>query len=296
MVSIRSFKKGDWVGLSFINTLDEENHKYSADKTYFLYFLTDTNCIVGLSKEYSNKDKYWFDLKIEELINTSLISRKELIEKFDNYDIEPLKYKRKKEKYWTIYERPKKDYNWKYDIACGANPDWVIFKRDMINDYIKEMKNKNDYQDKVTYNCLVNSFDVFLDEITLRMNSKGCFNFSRPNYGDGNIVKKEDYYDVMLNNYYVLHFKYGHKILNDIYYMLLDFEKLVSKAKKNNKFSDIDNLIVDMTMKGNKIDYIVDEVNKLKQTKHPLTKEKIALRLSVDIPKILMKLDGELNG
>lgn len=295
MVSIRSLKKGDWVGLALINEVNAKTNEYSADKTYFLYFLTDTNCIVGLNKEYSDKDKYWFDLEVKELSNTFKIDRDELIKKVNDYEIEPLKYKRKKEKHWSIYERPKKEYNWKYDIACGANNNWVICKRDLLNAYVEELKNKKNYKDKAVYNCLVNSFDVFLEEISPVCNSHSGFNFNRPSYGGSEIKKKDDYYDVMLNNYRSLHFKYGNKVMSDIYYMLLDFEELIKEAKKQKKFSDVDQLIIDMIMQGAKVSNITDEVNKLGKTKKILTEEEISYRLTIHIPKILMKLDGELH-
>lgn len=296
MISIRSFKKGDWIGLAYIKDVDVETNQYELDRTYFLYFLTDTKCIVGLNKEYSNNDnKFWFDIKEDELINTVLINRKDLIEKYDNYDIEVLKYKKKNDKHWSVYERTKKDYNWKYDIACGANASWCIFKRDMINDYLKDFE-ENKGIEKTTYNCLVNSFDIFMEEITPQVNSHGSFTFSNQSYGDGDIKKKEDYYDVMLNNYRALAFKYKHKVLSDIYYMILDFENLVEAAKKAHKFGKIDLVILEGKMAGDTVEQIVEDVNKLENIKTPYTVDKVSLRLTVEIPKILKKMDGELNG
>ena len=100
----------------------------------------------------------------------------------------------------------------------------------------------------------------------------------------------------MLNNYSTLKYKHGYRVLTDIYYMLLDFEKLVNYALASESIGDADKEAIRLVLKGMGAEKIADNVNMLHLTKKPLTPENIELRLTVDIPCMLMRLDGELNG
>lgn len=294
MTSIKSLKKGDWVIFSKIVCNDGN---YTVPEEYsnlFLFFQTNKKCIVGKYQKY-NKMKYWFEVNEKELVDTEIYERNEIINLYDNYDIEIHKIRVQGAKHWSNYYRSKRDYNWKYDLALGICANWVYCKRDLLNSYLQDLKEARKFKNPLTIKYMEEAVDNLIDG--LREKTKCGSTFMRPSsiLNNVDINKNVVFYDIMLNNYASLGIKYRNKVDNEIYYMLLDFEKVAMYAKKN-LLSKIDAEIMTMIMDGQiNVNKLTDYINTNYKFKKPLKPENIKFKINEEIPKILLKASNILE-
>lgn len=297
MVNIKNLKKGDWISFSEI-TLDDngsfeirkENNKLCA------LFITDKKCLYGVSKKYlDNPYKYWFDVNEEELINVRFIDRDELVLKYKSHDIEIHKYKRKEDKSWNDYGRSRKDYNWKYDIINGINESWAISKRDLLDNYLKDLKDVRDKKDKVSIKFMEQAVEILLDEMRQDIQCGSSFILRGSVFSGISIPKTEIYFDVMLKNYSNLCLTHRRRVDTDLYYILLDFEKVIMYAKMY-LLTQVDIELVTLVMEGvSDMNYILSYINSTFDFKKPLEATDIKARLDIFIPKVILKAEKEMS-
>lgn len=294
MTSIKSLKKGDWVIFSKI-VCDDNNYAIPEECSNLgLLFQTNKKCIIGKIPGYSEM-KYWFEINENELVNATVCTRDEIIELYDSYDIEVHKIRTKEDKSWKDYCRSKRDYNWKYDIAVGINAKWVLFKRDMLKQYLESLKEARQSKNPMSIKYMEEAVDNLISGLSPEMKCGSSFSRGASQFSHIDIKKNVVFYDTMLNNYAALSIKYRNKIDSEIYYMLLDFEQVVLYAKAY-LLSQSDIEIVTMIMNGKtNVDTLTQYINSNYEFKKPLKPEDIKFRMNETIPKILLKVSDKLE-
>jgi len=205
----------------------------------YLKVMNSKKCLTAKFTNYSSF-KYFFTVEENELIDIDFISIKEFQEKFKNYDLEIIRYKKENEDYWKDYERTKRDYNWKYEIAKGINPNWVKMKKKFLDEFLEEIKDvqqkqKDNIDKSETLKMLNKNCDEMLECMTQKMSCHS--EFIRPGAsGTMNISlhRSTAFFDTMLKEYYKLFNKYSKKPDHNVYLVLLDFQKIIKKNKNLN--------------------------------------------------------------
>lgn len=298
MTNIKSFKKGDWISFSFIKEVGHNDFILEENlKDACLLFKTNTRCVFGFTKAAKdNEYKYWFDLDENELSDVKFITRDDLLKLYNDYDIEIHKYKQKEDKSWHDYNRSKRDYNWKYDIAVGINSNWALCKKELLDAYLLNLQDTKRSKDKSLIRFAEEAVDNLLEGLRKEIKSKPTFMVGS-NLFSGIIIKKtENYFDTMLKHYYDLNLKYSKRVNSDIYSMLFDFERTILHAKMY-LLSQSDIEIVTMMMNGQRsIDDITTHMCLNFKFKKVLTANDIRFRIDEVIPKILLKAEQEVDG
>lgn len=295
MISIKSFKKGDWFSFSLITEKDEGFYIDDCNRDLCCYFKTNDKCVIGQSNKYKdNRMKYWFEIEEDELINVREMTRKELIDLYSNYDLQIHKFYKKDSNSWKDYERSKKDYNWKYEMALGINKSWVLCKKVLLDAYLKDLEEAKKTNNKLTIKYTEEALENLISGLNTEMKSKSTFISGSP-IGSIEIQKNKTYFDAMLKNYAMLSMKYHTKVDSDFYYMIMDFEKTVLYAKAY-MLSQPDIEIVTLVMRGvSDLDFIAGEINASFKLKKPLTKNDVKYRIDEEIPGILFKAEDKMN-
>lgn len=297
MTNIKSFKKGDWVSFSKIIEKNGEYVLENPSSDLCLYFVTDKECVYGKSQVYDdNPYKYWFDVKEEELIKTQVITRSELIEKYKSHEIEIHKYRQKNDKSWNVYSRAKKDFNWKFSLAVGINPGWVMFKKEMLDSYLADLEEMKQTKNALLIKLMEQAVDELIQGLRSECKIKGTFSSQVSAFSNIPNTKTQEYFEAMLKNYANLQITYRSKMNTDLYYMLLDFESVIEDGQKY--FSKTDREIIRKMMKGETgINDITEHINEKFQTvlKKPLKKEDIKAKLDITIPKAIYKASDRMD-
>lgn len=205
----------------------------------YLRIINSKKCLTAKFTNYSSF-KYFFTVEDDELVDIDFMSIKEFQDKFKSYDLEIIKYKKENENYWRDYERTKRDYNWKYEIANGVNPSWVTMKRELLDDFLNEIKSvqkrqKDNVDKNETLKLLNRNCDDMLELLSPKMSFHGSFIRAGAS-GTLNIGlhRSTAFFDTLLKEYYKLFNKYNKKPEHEVYSVLLDFQKLIKKNKNLN--------------------------------------------------------------
>lgn len=275
-----------------------EINGYELSEIRYLKIIDSKKCLTAKFTDYS-PFKYFFEVKNDMLVDVEYMSASEFANKFKNKDIEIIKYKKEDDNYWKDYYRPKRDYNWKYEIANGVNKEWVMMKKELIDDFASEIKSNRDSRssnnDNIeTLKALEKGFDDMIDCVTQPMAYSGSFvKPGASGYVNISMERSTAFFDTLLKEFYKLNSKYEKRTDHQVYSVLLDFKCLVESNQNLNQIEmEVTNYILEC---GLNYDSIIKMLNtNFKRKNKPFDISCVKQMVDYIIPNKLFKQYDEI--